>query len=46
VKYPTYEFLLELHTFLMRDVWHETYFGPHRPELLESALARPRQAAA
>jgi death on curing protein len=30
----------------MRDVWHETYFGPQRPELLESALARPRQAAA
>jgi death-on-curing protein len=46
VKYPTYEFLLELHTYLMRDVWHEGYFGPHRPELLQSALARPKQAAA
>ncbi|MBI2477586.1 MAG: Fic family protein [Planctomycetia bacterium] len=46
MKYPTYEFLLELHTYLMRDVWHEEYYGPHRPELLESALARPRQAAA
>jgi death-on-curing protein len=46
VKYPTYEFLLELHTYLMHDVWHENYFGPHRPELLESALARPKQAAA
>jgi len=30
----------------MRDVWQEEYFGPHRPELLESALARPRQASA
>ena len=29
----------------MRDVWREDYFGPHRPELLKSALARPRQAA-
>jgi death-on-curing protein len=46
VKYPTYEFLLELHTYLMRDVWAEQYYGPHRPELLQSALARPQQAAA
>ena len=46
MKYPTADLLLELHTYLMHDVWHETYFGPHRPELLESALARPRQAAA
>jgi death-on-curing protein len=29
----------------MRDVWHESYYGPQRPELLQSALARPRQAA-
>src|SRR5688572_2737594 len=35
-----------MHVFLMRDVWQESYFGPHRPELLHSALARPRQAAA
>jgi death-on-curing protein len=46
VKYPSYQFLVELHTYLMHDVWHEDYFGPHRPELLESALARPKQAAA
>ena len=46
MKYPTSEFLLELHTYLMHDVWHETFFGPHRLELLESALAGPRQAAA
>jgi len=46
VKYPTYGFLLELHTYLMRDVWGEEYYGAHRPELLESALARPQQAAA
>ena len=46
MKYPTYQFLVELHTYLMHDVWHEDYYGPHRPELLESALARPKQAAA
>lgn len=46
VKYPTYEYLIELHTYLMHEVWHEEYYGPHRPELLESALARPKQAAA
>ncbi|MDA1048906.1 MAG: Fic family protein [Planctomycetota bacterium] len=46
MKYPTYELLLELHTYLMHDAWQEEYYGPHRPELLESALARPRQAAA
>jgi len=26
-------------------VWHETFYGAHRPELLQSALARPHQAA-
>lgn len=46
MNYPTYEFLLELHLYLMRDIWQESYYGPHRPELLKSALARPRQAAA
>ena len=46
MKYPTYQFLVELHAYLMHDVWHEDYYGPHRPELLESALARPKQAAA
>ena len=50
MKYPTYEFLVELATYLMHEVWHEVwhedYYGPHRPELLESTLALPRQAAA
>jgi len=46
VVYPSFQWLLEVHELLMRDVWHETYYGPHRPELLESALARPLQAAA
>jgi prophage maintenance system killer protein len=45
VHYPGYDFLLELHVYLMRDAWHEVYYGPTRPELLQSALARPRQAA-
>jgi hypothetical protein len=45
MKYPGYEFLVQLHVYLMRDIWHETLYGPTRPELLESALARPRQAA-
>ena len=45
MDYPSYEFLIELHTHLMRDRWHETYFGPARPELLKSALFRPRHAA-
>jgi len=44
VHYPGYDFLLELHVYLMRDVWHEVYYGPTRPELLQSALARPRKA--
>src|SRR3954464_7317473 len=29
----------------MHSVWGETYYGLHRPELLESALARPLHAA-
>jgi death-on-curing protein len=45
VVYPCYSFLLELHQFLMVEVWSESYWGPHRPELLESALARPIHAA-
>jgi death-on-curing protein len=45
MNYPGYDFLIELHLFLMRDTWHETYYGPTRPELLKSALARPMQAA-
>jgi death on curing protein len=45
VHYPGYDFLLELHVFLMRDVWHEIHYGPTSPDLLKSALARPQQAA-
>jgi death-on-curing protein len=45
MDYPSYEFLVELHVYLMREVWKETYYGPTRPELLQSALARPWQAA-
>ena len=43
--YPSYDFLLEVHEYLMRDVWGETYYGPCRPELLQSAIARPINAA-
>ena len=43
--YPSYAFLIEVHVHLMREVWHETYFGPHRAELLESAIARPLHAS-
>jgi prophage maintenance system killer protein len=45
MNYPGYDFLIQLHVFLMRDIWHETYYGPTRPELLTSALARPMHAA-
>jgi death-on-curing protein len=45
VVYPSYAWLIEMHVFLMREVWGESCFGPHRPELLESALARPIHAA-
>ena len=45
VRYPSYEFLIELHLHLMCDTWHETFYGPTRPELLQSALFRPRFAS-
>ena len=45
MDYPTYDFLVELHLYLMRDVWKESYYGPTQPALLQSALARPLQAA-
>ena len=45
MDYPSYDFLVDLHVYLMRDVWKETYFGPARSELLMSALARPLHAA-
>ena len=44
--YPSYDFLIELHVYLMRDVWQEAFYGPFQHELLRSAIARPRQAAA
>ena len=43
--YPSYDFVLELHEYLMRDLWGETFYGPCRPELLQSAIARPIHAA-
>jgi death on curing protein len=45
VIYPSFSLLVEVHEFLMREVWREPYFGVHRPELLHSALARPLHAA-
>ena len=45
MRYPSYELLVELHIHLMRDLWGESFYGPCRPELLQSAIARPRQAA-
>ncbi len=45
MRYPSYEFLLELHDYLMCDLWQETYYGPCWPGLLQSALARPIHAA-
>lgn len=45
MRYPSYEFLLELHDYLMRELWGETYFGPCWPELLQSAIARPIHAS-
>ncbi len=45
MRYPSYNFLLELHHYLMRELWNETYFGPIHPGLLQSAIARPIHAA-
>ena len=45
MRYPSYNFLLELHDYLMRELWNETYFGPIHPSLLQSAIARPIHAA-
>lgn len=45
MNYPTYDFLLELHIYLMRDVWKESYYGPVSAVMLQAALARPMQAA-
>lgn len=45
MRYPSDNFLLELHDYLMRELWNETYFGPIHPSLLQSAIARPIHAA-
>ena len=45
MRYPSYEFLVATHEFLMRDLWNESYYGPCWPNLLQSALARPIHAA-
>lgn len=45
MEYPSYEFLIELHCYRMRNRWREPLYGPSRPELLQSALFRPRHAA-
>jgi len=45
MRYLTYEELLALHLVLMRDKMQETYYGVLNEGLLQSALARPRQAA-
>jgi death-on-curing protein len=45
VEYLDIDGLVALHVYLMRDTWREPLYGPSRPELLESALFRPRQAA-
>ena len=45
MRYLTYEELIALHTVLMRDKMQETYYGVLNEGLLQSALARPQNAA-
>ncbi len=42
--YVSVEEAMKLHILLMRE-WHEVRFGIDQRDLLESALARPKQAA-
>jgi len=42
--YLPIEEAISLHIFLMRS-WDELYFGVDRRDLIESAIARPQQAA-
>ena len=44
MKYLSYEKLVAMHILAMRERWHECYFGVSNPGILQSALARPRQA--
>lgn len=43
--YLSYDELLALHVYLMRDLMGETYYGVLQEALLRSALARPQHAA-
>lgn len=45
MRYLSYEELIALHVVLMRDKMQETYYGVLNEGLLQSALARPQQAA-
>lgn len=45
MRYLDDETLLAIHVRLMRDVMQETYYGVLNAGLLQSALARPKQAA-
>lgn len=45
MTYLDYSTLIGLHVHLMRDVMKESYYGVLNEGLLQSALARPQQAA-
>lgn len=45
MTYLDYPKLIALHVHLMRDVMRESYYGVLNEGLLQSALARPQQAA-
>lgn len=45
MRYLSFEHLISLHVYLMRDVMKETYYGVLSESLLRSALARPENAA-
>lgn len=45
MQYLDYAHLIRLHIQIMRDVMNETYYGVLNAGLLQSALARPMQAA-
>ena len=45
MEYLSYDKLVVMHIFAMRDRWRETYFGVASPGLLHSALTRPQNAS-
>lgn len=45
MRYLSYDELLALHVYMMRDVMKEIYYGVLNEGLLRSALARPENAA-